>query len=105
MSDEINPKHYRDLDPKPIDVIEAWDLGFRLGNAVKYIARAGRKGDRLTDLQKAEWYLQREIRRARIGLARSSEVDPAPCETQGCANFRKSGKEHCHVCLAEGLVR
>ena len=41
--------------------IEAWGLGFCLGNTVKYIARAGKKGSRLTDLRKAVWYLNREI--------------------------------------------
>lgn len=46
-----------------IDVIEDWLLGFHLGNAVKYIARAGKKGDRLEDLKKAAWYLNREIER------------------------------------------
>ena len=45
-----------------IDAIEAWGLGFNLGNVVKYIARAGHKtADSLRDLQKAEWYLRREI--------------------------------------------
>ena len=47
-----------------IDVIEAWGLGFSLGNAVKYIARCGRKSDNvLGDLKKASWYLNREIER------------------------------------------
>lgn len=46
-----------------IKVIEAWGLGFCLGNAVKYVARAGRKADSPTiqDLKKARWYLDREI--------------------------------------------
>jgi hypothetical protein len=47
-----------------IDVIEAFSLGFRLGNAVKYILRAGRKGEAVEDLKKARWYLDREISRA-----------------------------------------
>lgn len=46
-----------------IKVIEAWDLGFCLGNTVKYIARAGKKDDVVTDLKKARWYLDREIQR------------------------------------------
>jgi hypothetical protein len=63
MSDEINhPAHYGgDSTYEAIKVIEAWDLGFNLGNAVKYVARAGKKGSRLQDLQKAAWYLNREI--------------------------------------------
>ena len=44
-------------------VIEGFGLGFCLGNVVKYILRAGRKTpDRLTDLRKAKWYLEREIK-------------------------------------------
>jgi hypothetical protein len=63
VSDErINhPTHYHPGPYEAIKVIEAWDLGFHLGNAVKYIARAGRKGDVLEDIQKARWYLDRLI--------------------------------------------
>ena len=58
MSDMVNhPKHYGGADNpyEAIKVIEAWGLGFTLGNAVKYISRAGKKGDALEDLQKAKW--------------------------------------------------
>lgn len=59
-----NPSHYVEgRKYEPIDVIEDWDLNFRLGNALKYIARAGRKGTKEQDLAKAVWYLQREIGR------------------------------------------
>ena len=46
-----------------IKVIDAWELGFCLGNTVKYISRAGKKatGKLLEDLKKARWYLDREI--------------------------------------------
>ena len=61
-SDAVNhPAHYSPGPYEAINVIEAWDLGFHLGNAVKYIARAGRKGDALEDLKKARWYLSRLI--------------------------------------------
>ena len=63
--DPISPDHYARLDPEPIDVIEAWGLGYHMGNALKYIARAGRK-DRTRyaeDLRKAAWYLTREAAR------------------------------------------
>ena len=64
MDDPINhPAHYTFGAIEVIDAIEAWGLGFHLGNVVKYVARAGRKGERLDDLKKACWYLQREIRR------------------------------------------
>jgi hypothetical protein len=66
--DPINhPKHYTRGGVEAIDVIEAWDLGFHLGNALKYIARAGHKDDYVKDLKKARWYLEREIQRAELG--------------------------------------
>ena len=57
-----HPPHYRDGGIEVIDFIEAKDLNFRLGNAVKYISRAGKKAtDPVQDLEKAAWYLKREI--------------------------------------------
>lgn len=59
-----HPPHYRGAGGmEAIDVIEAFVLDFNLGNAVKYILRAGRKGDPLEDLRKASWYIARKIRR------------------------------------------
>ena len=59
-----HPDYYKRGEIEAIDAIEAWELGFHLGNVVKYIARAGRKTkDGLQDLKKAEWYLSREIER------------------------------------------
>lgn len=55
------PAHYTRSAIEPIRVIEAWGLGFHLGNAVKYIARAGHKGSELEDLEKARWYIDRAI--------------------------------------------
>lgn len=57
------PKHYQGNGMEAIDVIESFDLGFRLGNAIKYILRAGKKGEKIPDLQKAIWYLSREIQK------------------------------------------
>lgn len=63
--EKINhPQHYGgDTTYEAIKVIEAWELGFNLGNTVKYISRAGKKdpSTRLQDLKKARWYLDREI--------------------------------------------
>jgi len=61
--DPVNkPSHYTEgRQFETIEVIEDWKLSYRLGNCVKYISRAGRKGDRKQDLEKAAWYLQREI--------------------------------------------
>lgn len=60
-----HPKHYNSGKFEVIDVIEDWNLGFHLGNVIKYISRAGKKdpNKRLEDLKKALWYLQREIER------------------------------------------
>ncbi len=57
------PAHYTFSNIQPIDAIEAWELGYHLGNALKYIGRAGRKGSKIDDLKKARWYLEREIGR------------------------------------------
>lgn len=59
-----NPPHYAaGRKYETIEVIEDWDLSYRLGNSVKYISRAGRKDPAKTveDLKKARWYLDREI--------------------------------------------
>jgi hypothetical protein len=63
MADNVNsPPHYRRRGIEAIDVIEAFELNFHLGNVVKYILRHGDKGG-LQDLEKAAWYLAREINR------------------------------------------
>jgi hypothetical protein len=58
-----HPPHYGGAEStyEAIKVIEAWELGFNLGNVLKYISRAGKKGSRIDDLKKAQWYLTREI--------------------------------------------
>lgn len=58
-----HPDHYQGNKFEVIDVIEDYNLGFHLGNAVKYILRAGKKDARKQDLKKALWYIQREIDR------------------------------------------
>lgn len=62
--DMVNdPPHYKGANGlEAIDVIEAFGLGFHLGNSVKYILRHRAKGSALEDLKKARWYLDREIR-------------------------------------------
>ena len=59
----VRPQHYTFGNIEVIEAIEAWELGFHLGNVVKYVARAAHKGRYLEDLQKARWYLDREIQR------------------------------------------
>lgn len=84
-----NPSHYvegRKYEPK--DVIRDWGLNFNLGNAVKYIARAGRKADIIEDLKKAQQYLQFEIEyltgetpeRCPEDIVSCAQCNQAPCE-------------------------
>lgn len=56
-----HPKHYNIGAIEVIDVIEDWNLNFCLGNAIKYIARCAYKGHKKEDLEKAIWYLKREL--------------------------------------------
>ena len=56
-----HPDHYQGNKFEVIDIIEDFELGFRLGNSIKYILRSNKKDDYCEDLKKAIWYLQREI--------------------------------------------
>lgn len=56
-----HPSHYQGKKFEVIDIIEDYGLGFNLGNAIKYILRAGHKDSYIQDLNKAIWYLNREI--------------------------------------------
>jgi hypothetical protein len=61
-ADPVNhPAHYKVGGVETIDFIEAKELSYHLGNAVKYISRADHKGNRKQDLEKAKWYLERAI--------------------------------------------
>lgn len=64
VSDPVNhPSHYKTGGIETIDFIEAKNLNYNMGNAVKYISRAEHKGNKKQDLEKAVWYLNREIGR------------------------------------------
>lgn len=64
FSDVVNsPAHYTYGGIETIDFIEAKQLNYHCGNVIKYVSRAGKKGERLEDLRKAQWYLNREIER------------------------------------------
>lgn len=56
-----NPSHYQGNNFEVIDIIEDFNLGFNLGNVLKYILRSDKKENRIQDLEKAMWYLNREI--------------------------------------------
>ena len=64
-----HPDHYQAKGMEAIDVIEAYNLNFSLGSAIKYILRAGKKPGEssVEDLNKAIWYLQREVERHQEG--------------------------------------
>lgn len=69
-ADNVNhPSHYTSGQIEVIDFIEDKQLGFHLGNAIKYISRAGRKNPDKTveDLRKAVWYINRQIQRLECG--------------------------------------
>ncbi len=73
-----HPPHYGgDVPHETYRCLHAWGLegDALLWNAVKYISRAGKKGDKLTDLQKALWYLNLAIERAAAGSAAAPATD------------------------------
>ena len=62
IKEEVNhPKHYQGNGIEVIDIIDSFDLNFNLGNSIKYILRADKKGFKKKDLSKAVWYLNREL--------------------------------------------
>ena len=68
--DAVNhPSHYTRGNIEVIDFIEDQQLPYHLGNVVKYVARAGFKGDKVEDLKKAQWYLNRYIRTLEKGVS------------------------------------
>lgn len=75
MNDPVNhPKHYT-KHPSGVECIEIVEhMNFCRGNAIKYIWRAGEKGEEIEDLRKAQWYLEREI--ARLGRERMAKKVP-----------------------------
>lgn len=88
MSNAVKqPSHYvegRKYEPK--DVIRDWGLNFNLGNAVKYLARAGRKDDIVQDLKKAQEYIQFEI----------DAIEEARSKSTPCSGFVGAPKAPVH---------
>lgn len=62
-----HPAHYTYGSIETIDFIEDKNMNFNRGNAVKYIVRAGHKNNEIEDLEKAKWYIEREIARLQKG--------------------------------------
>lgn len=70
-----HPAHYKSASGlEAIDVIEAFNLDFSLGNAVKYILRCGKKDSAIQELQKARWYIDRAINRLSVLALKKNEV-------------------------------
>ena len=67
-----HPSHYNQ-GIEAIDIIESWDLNFSLGNAIKYILRSPYKGKQIEDLEKARWYIDRDINRLKDEEAHRKE--------------------------------
>jgi hypothetical protein len=57
-----HPSHYN-VGIETIDYIESWSMNFNIGNVIKYTTRAGYKENKMEDLFKAKWYIEREIKR------------------------------------------
>jgi len=74
MSEQVNhPKHYNVGKIEAIDVIEDLKLNFSLGCVIKYLCRSEHKNYTLEDLEKASWYLNREIQRRKLEIAENDE--------------------------------
>lgn len=73
-----HPPHYGGEDDpyEAIKVIEAWDLGFHLGNVLKYLSRAGKKDPSKTieDIQKAKWYLDRYLEEYQVSQIKKIKI-------------------------------
>jgi hypothetical protein len=72
--DPVNhPPHYKMGGIEAIDVIEAYDLNFRLSNVIKYVLRHAYKGRPIEDLEKALFYLQRDIQKKKEALTKADQ--------------------------------
>jgi len=75
MENINHPNHYNTGKIEVIDFIEDHELGFNLGNAVKYITRAEHKDNAIEDLKKALWYVKRELDRRTGELVTTTEIN------------------------------
>jgi Protein of unknwon function (DUF3310) len=106
--DKFNPAYYKGNNGmQPIDVVEAFELGYSLANAVKYILRAGKKPgeSELDDLMKAQWYIERRLMQVKIDKKRLAAVASEMCHTLVAARTKHkhfaSGHEGYAVMLEE----
>jgi hypothetical protein len=74
-----HPQHYNQGKIEVIDAIDDWGLDFCEGNIVKYVTRSRHKGNRLQDLEKAKWYLDHLVERARLADNQNLADNQPPC--------------------------
>jgi hypothetical protein len=90
-SDNVNhPQHYTN-HPSGVECIQITEhMGFCLGNAIKYIWRADLKGDAIEDLEKAKWYIEREIKRR---TKSESPLEQTYSSTEFLKEFKKNERQ------------
>jgi hypothetical protein len=98
MSDVNHPSHYNSGKIEVIEAIEDWKLSYHRGNAVKYLARAGKKdpAKEIEDLAKAKWYVEREIERLKARnegreAVRPNDMNARPAALEECIPCRTGG--------------
>jgi hypothetical protein len=101
MSDDVNhPKHYTS-HPSGVECIQIVEhMSFNLGNAVKYIWRYDQK-EGLQDLEKAIWYIKREIERIGDKQIETFIWRCAECGCEDTGNAEQCGYRHCPKCFYE----
>ena len=93
MEEQVNhPSHYNQ-GIEAIDIIESWDLNFSLGNAIKYILRSPYKGKQIEDLEKARWYIDREINRLKDERAKKNIEECVRKTSFSMKNLENKGDE------------
>lgn len=89
LGDDVNePRHYNKQGIEVIDVIEAYELPYKLGNVIKYVLRHQYKDDPIKDLEKARWYLDRTIKEA-VAL-REEEIEDVDLAIERKAELYRS---------------
>ena len=87
-----HPSHYNQ-GIEAIDIIESWDLNFSLGNAIKYILRSPYKGKQIEDLEKARWYIDREINRLKNEMVKKNIEECVRKTSFSMKNLENKGDE------------
>ena len=93
MEEQVNrPSHYV-KGIEPIEIIESWNLNFSLGNAIKYILRSPYKGKQIEDLEKARWYIDREINRLKDEMVKKNIEECVRKTSFSMKNLENKGDE------------